>query len=457
MSRLLFTLQFKLVAGFTVVLALALAGVGLSVGYAAQRDADEFQDDVEKARAARVEQLVSSHMLDRRQPWPPGLQPFLEQAGNLYSWRIVVKDANGNIVADSHRLSGRFPSQGGRGYRLFQLKRRGERFGSLQVTYDEPPDMVPEPRSTVLASAFNRSLMWAGAAAAVMGLFLVWLVSRRVLAPVRSLSVAARRLGQGDLAQRVDTVGRDEIGELGRTFNSMATGLEQAERQRRNLMSDVAHELRTPLSNIQGYVEAVRDGLMEPDEATIASIHQQVLHLADLVEDLRVLALAEAGDLRLNIEPDSIHELLRRSVQSFRPRAETRNISIGLEVDPDLPHAMMDRTRVSQVVDNLLENAIRHTPDGGHVEITAELGRPSTARVTVADSGEGIPPDDLPNVFDRFYRADPSRARATGGAGLGLTIAKQLVEVHGGTMHVESVPGEGSRFVFELPLAEQNS
>jgi signal transduction histidine kinase len=451
MSRLLFSLQFKLVVGFTLVLTLALAGVGLSVGYAAQREADAFQDEVEAARAARMEKAVSRAMANEQRS--ANMQRFLEQAGGLYGWRIVVRDWEGRLVADSHGLSGRLIPNRLRESRWFPVRQAGEDVGWVQVSRDEPPDIAPEPRSSVLASAFNRSLLWTGGVAAALGVVFVWFFSRRVLAPVRTLSVAAGRLGEGDLAHRVETRGRDEIGELGHTFNTMASGLEQAEHQRRNLMSDVAHELRTPLSNIQGYVEAVRDRVIEPDDDTIDSIHQQVLHLTDLVEDVRVLALAEAGDLRLEIEPGSLDDVLRRSVESFRPRAEARKIELALDTVTDLPDTMMDRTRVSQVVTNLLENAIRHTPEDGTVTLTAEHGSAGAARITVADTGEGIAPDDLPSVFDRFYRADPSRARATGGVGLGLTIAKQLVEAHGGTISVDSEPGIGTRFAFELPLA----
>ena len=314
------------------------------------------------------------------------------------------------------------------------------------------PLEVPEPSVSILASALNRSLLWTGLAAGLAGVLLVSLLSRRVLAPTRSLSSAASLLGQGDLSQRVSTQGRDEIADLGRTFNSMAEDLEQAEQQRRSLMADVAHELRTPLSNIQGYLEAVRDGLMQPDNRTIDTIHQQVLHLTFLVEDLRLLALADAGALRLDRDPDSLEQALSKSIEAVQPRAESRGISISMDIPPDFPLVEMDRTRIAQVVGNLLENAISHTPEGGLVSVTAEVTTNGWARVSVADTGTGIPADDLPLVFERFYRVDPSRTRSTGGAGLGLTIAKQLVEAHGGSIHAESEPGKGSRFVFELPL-----
>ena len=451
MSRLLFGLQFRLVVGFTLVMTLALAGVGLSVGYAAKREADAFQEKVEAVRVARMENVVSKLLANKISP--AGVQSAVDDAGQLYGWRIVLRDREGRLVADSHGLSGRLVPGKVRGYRWVHLKKQGEDLGWAQVSRDEPPVIAPEPRSSLLVAAFNQSLLWSGAVAAAVGVVLMWLLSRRILSPVRTLSVAAGRVGQGDLSQRVQVAGRDEIGELGRTFNSMAGRLQQAERQRRNLMSDVAHELRTPLSNIQGYVEAIRDGLIEPTSETLESVHKQVLHLADLVEDLRVLALAEAGDLRLRIEAHAVGDVLREAVEPFRPRAQARNIELSTSVKPGLPYAAMDRTRISQVVSNLLENAIRHTPQGGSVTLTAGRGGPGMVRITVADTGEGIPPEDLPSLFDRFYRADPSRARATGGVGLGLTIARQLVEAHGGTISVRSEPGEGATFAFELPYA----
>jgi two-component system sensor histidine kinase BaeS len=285
----------------------------------------------------------------------------------------------------------------------------------------------------------------------------VSLISGNVLAPVSALNAAARRLGGGDLSQRVPAPSRDEVGQLGRTFNSMAEGLENAERQRKNLVADVSHELRTPLSNIQGYIEAIRDGVLEPDEATMGTIHEQVLHLARLVEDLRLLAQTEAEDFQLAIEPDSLYEVVGRSVEAFRARAESRGIALKLEGTSVMAMIALDRTRIAQVVGNLLENAVRHTPSGGEVAVSVGAERGSVATVTVADNGEGIPADELDHVFERFYRVDPSRARTTGGTGMGLTIAKKLVEAHGGAIRVESTVGAGSRFVFELPLTRQNS
>ena len=450
MSSWLFSLQFRLIAAFALALALALSSVSLYVGYTAKQATNQFERDVEEARAARIEQMITQYYAASR-GWG-GLQPAIEQASSLYGVNIVVKDSSGNVIADSRAASGSNDAAAMEEKYSLPVLSRGREVGTVAMAPSVAPLEVPEPSVSILASALNRSLLWTGLAAGLAGVLLVSLLSRRVLAPARALGSAASLLGQGDLSQRVSTQGRDEIADLGRTFNSMAEDLEHAEQQRRSLMADVAHELRTPLSNIQGYLEAVRDGLMQPDNRTIDTIHQQVLHLTFLVEDLRLLALADAGALRLDREPDSLEQALNKSIEAVQPRAESRSVTLSLDIPPDFPLVEMDRTRIAQVVGNLLENAISHTPEGGLVSVTSEVTTNGWARVSVADTGAGIPADDLPLVFERFYRVDPSRTRSTGGAGLGLTIAKQLVEAHGGSIHAESEPGKGSRFVFELPL-----
>ena len=376
----------------------------------------------------------------------------------MYGWRIIVSDTQGHLVADSHqRTSGRDVT---RHARFFPVLSSGNEVGSVGVSPNDVLSGVPEPAASRIVGELNRSLLWTGLAAGAGGILLVSLLSGRVLASATNLSVAARRLGRGDLSQRVPASGRDEMSQLARTFNAMAEDLEKAEKQRRTLMADVAHELRTPLSNIQGYLEALRDGLLQPDPATMESIYEQVLHLARLVEDMRLLALAEAGALLLDKELDSLDDVLRRSIESFGPRAEAKGVALSLQVQPQFPLVYMDRTRIVQVVANLVENAIFHTPEGGEVTVAASVissGSERRARVSVADTGKGLTEEDLPLVFDRFYRVDPSRSRITGGVGLGLTIANQLVQAHGGTIAVESTPGQGARFVFELPLTRSSA
>lgn len=343
------------------------------------------------------------------------------------------------------------------------------------------PEPSGEPPVSLVTAAVKKWLFWAGLAAAAGGILLISLISRRILSPVQALSVAARRLGQGDLGQRVPASGPAEIRRLGDTFNTMAENLQTAEQQRRSLTADVAHELRTPLSNIQGYLDAVHDGLLQPDTATIATLRQQTAHLVALVEDLRLLALAEAGSLVLQLRPESLPDLLAASVEAFRPRADAKAVTLTLELADDLPQVSLDRTRIAQVVGNLLENAIFNTPAGGAVTISGSISEtnndtgneadgPAAVEIAVSDTGPGIAPPDAARVFERFYRVDPSRARATGGAGLGLTIARQLVQAHGGVIWVESAAAAtateagtetgaatGASFRFTLPLGRQDA
>ena len=477
MRNWFFSLQFRLIVSFALVLTLALAGVSAYVGLAADREAERLQTNTDEARARRI-----THTLERfysnNGGWR-GLQPMLERTGFVAGRDIVVMDADGNLVGNTSGspagdLKGLYV--GGPAPVVVDKKR----VGSVYVEKDiaalkrgmndkKPPPLwtkfanltdeqlrqyagsFEEPAVTHITDATNRSLILAGAGAGLIGLLLVSLISQRMLGSVRSLTAASRKMGAGDLSQRVPEGGRDEVGQLARTFNAMAGKLENAERQRRDMVADVAHELRTPLSNIQGYVEAVRDGVLEPDRATIGTIHQQVLYLADLVEDLRLLTETEADDFRLNREPGSLVETVRESVEGARAKAEASGVVLSVDLPAESPTIVFDRTRISQVVGNLLDNAVRHTPTGGTVTVSAAVGQ-SSASVTVADTGEGIPDDVLPFVFDRFYRVDPSRSRATGGAGLGLTIARKLVDAHGGSIRVESEAGRGTSFTFDLPL-----
>jgi signal transduction histidine kinase len=299
--------------------------------------------------------------------------------------------------------------------------------------------------------AVSSGLAWALAIGGVLAIGLILTLSRTVLRPVRDLTSAARRMERGDLSARVVTGARDEIGQLARSFNAMADALARQETLRRNLVSDVAHELRTPLTNLRCQLEALEDGLAQPDAATIRSLREETLLLARLVEDLQQLSLAEAGVLRLTLEPLAPADLVESALSASRPAAAIAGVSLASQV-AELPPVLADRERVAQVLRNLLTNALQHTPAGGSVTLEA---RPVDGAVefAVRDTGPGIPAEHLPLIFERFHRVDPSRARATGGAGLGLAIVRRLVEAHGGTVRVESEAGRGSIFAFTLPRA----
>jgi len=478
------SLHFRLILGFMLVLAVSLIGVSLYVRYATEREIERFTSDVEEARAQRIQNIVTRYY-DANEGLS-GIRPILDQAGWLYNWNIDLTDPDGNIVAisgapistvtlasptaeqgfgrrDQAGRAGVFPGfdirrspeYGVRFYKHFSKIRdhnKATDIASIAMGPGDLPGNIPEPPMSRVLAAVDTSLLFTGLVAGISGLLLVSLLSRRALLSVGVLSAAARQLGSGDLSHRVPKLGPHEIGELGQTFNSMADDLQRAERQRLNLMADVAHELRTPLSNIQGYVEAMRDGIMEPNEETLDSVHHQVLHLNHLVEDVKLLSLMDAGALRLNFEDDSVGDVLRESMGAFQTKARNKEIILRAEISEKLPLVRIDRARMRQIADNLTENAIRHTPERGEVVVRAEMLSKDQITVSIADTGEGIADDTIGTIFDRFRRADPSRTRATGGAGLGLSITKNLVEAHGGNIWVESKLGDGSKFMFTIPV-----
>jgi two-component system sensor histidine kinase BaeS len=274
---------------------------------------------------------------------------------------------------------------------------------------------------------------------------------RGIATPLAGVMSAADAVAEGDLSVRVPERHPGEFGRLAASFNHMVAELERADQRRRNLTADVAHELRTPLHIIQGNLEGVLDGVYEPTEAHLNATLDETRLLSRLVEDLRTLSLAEAGQLPLHLEAVDVDELLADVRTSFSGQAEAAGIEVCVEGTGGPLTLTADVGRLDQVLSNLMSNALRHTPSGGTIRLRAEpIG--GGVRIVVQDSGEGIPPEDLPYIFDRFWRGDRARTRGGGvGSGLGLAIARQLVRAHGGRIGVESILGEGSTFTLELP------
>lgn len=286
-----------------------------------------------------------------------------------------------------------------------------------------------------------------GAAAALGAL----LLSRTVLRPVRALTAASRGLGEGDLARRVPEAGKDEIAELGRSFNRMAGSLQASEERQRRMVGDIAHELRTPLANLRGYLEALRDEVLTADPELLDSLHEEVLLQQRIVDDLQDLALAEAGVLtyhRAGVDARVLAEACRTAHGAL---AAAAGVELSAAVPPVPVRLYGDPGRLRQALSNLVGNAVRHTAPGGSVRIEV-TERDGLARIAVRDTGSGIPAADLPHLFDRFWRADAARGRATGGSGLGLSIARQIVADHQGGIEVESEVGAGTVFTVALPV-----
>ncbi|MGQ9490098.1 MAG: sensor histidine kinase [Anaerolineae bacterium] len=440
------SLRFRLLVSTILVMLIA---VSVTAFFASRRTTGEFQRYVEVRNPIESRRLgfLLARAYARNRNWTE-IQSDIENLGQISGERIIIADPLGTIVAASdRRLIGRtvdpkWPPPSA------TIRMDGTVVGLLYI--GSAGDLPAE--QTAFLRAVNRSLLLGALIAGLVAVVVTFATSSRILRPVERLTEAARRMEKGDLSARVDIEAEDEIGQLAHAFNAMANSLAQQEQLRRNMVGDVAHELRTPLTNLRGYLEAVRDGLLAPDAALVENLYEETMLLSRLVADLQELAQAEAGQLKLLRAATALSGIIELAVAMFRPQAEAKGLTLEVALPDNLPLVDVDRERIGQVLRNLLTNALAYTPAGGQIVVTAEARR-TEVLVAVQDTGTGIPAEHLPYVFDRFYRADRARARQTGGAGLGLAIVKQLIQAHGGTVAVQSTPGQGSTFTFTLPIA----
>ena len=376
--------------------------------------------------------------------------------------RILLADKTGVIVSDSQNTFN------GKQFTQSDLKNGtvifigNDQVGTLLIT---PNDFAG---SGTLAGQFlasvNQSILVSAGIAGVMALLLGTILFFQITAPLRQLKNAAHAIASGDLTRRVDIRSHDEFGDLGQSFNHMADNLVKAEKQRHDMVADVAHELRTPLAVIRANLEGIRDDILPLDMQHINALYSESLLLNRLVDDLRLLSLAEAGELKMECSWIDLKQLVSQVLERMGPQANQKDIHFESEIQEDLPHMWGDADRLTQVLNNLLTNAMRYTPKGGTIRLSAGIS-PDEAdkiRIAITDMGSGIDPEILPNVFDRFYRADKSRTRSSGGSGLGLAIVKQLVEAHGGNVAAESPifygedqRGFGTKLTFTLPITRK--
>ncbi|MBN2147633.1 MAG: HAMP domain-containing protein [Anaerolineales bacterium] len=317
------------------------------------------------------------------------------------------------------------------------------------LSLDAPDSSKP---GALLVSGLLRFLV----SVTVIGIIVGVISSRGLTAPLNKLVDAAKAVGAKNLSRRVEVQGSEEIRAVAQAFNEMTADLEKAETMRSNLLNDVAHELRTPITVIQGSLRAILDDVYDLDKAEIARLYDQTRHLSRLVDDLRELAQAEANQLPLNLVPMEVVPWVQETVVDFRPISAEKDIRVEVEILAKNPIIQADQARLTQCLHNLLNNALQHTPPGGIITVLVEQ-RDNVIFLRVQDNGEGIETEHIPSIFDRFYRADPMRARKTGGAGLGLAITRAIVVAHNGKIDVHSDgPGKGSTFTIQLPILERS-
>ncbi|HWW61634.1 MAG TPA: ATP-binding protein [Thermoanaerobaculia bacterium] len=436
------SLRWRLLIAVAIVIVAVIATAGIFSSLTVKKEFDRFLVAQRTGGERESARLVLEHY-GRTRSWR-GVAPVLEEIWKTHRMQsVIVDDRKRVVIAYPPRLASYRITIGERdeieltrrsGGTIEALVLHGARFriGDGMLFLLPPGDALPDLRRSFRGSV-DRWLLAGLAIAALAALAIVVMISRRVFAPVEALTAGARALASGKLDARVAVRGDDEIGELASAFNAMAESVERNERARRNLTSDVAHELRTPLTNIRCQIEAVQDGLAQPDAKLFASLAEEAAMLHRLIEDLQQLSIAESGHLRLEKTDVVLRDAVERAVG-------------GLNVQIDVPADMVvhaDALRLVQVVRNLVVNALTHAR-------TTVIVRARDGELRVIDDGPGVPPEHAQRIFDRFHRADPSRSRTTGGAGLGLAIAKQLVELHGGTLRLENRPGEGATFVVTL-------
>lgn len=335
------------------------------------------------------------------------------------------------------------------------LARHAERMRQM-LNMMEGSQVLVEDLNESFAMAVNQILLIAAAAALLAAVIVSTFVTRRLVRPIQRMRDASRRIAAGEYDERVEEPSEDELGALARSFNQMAQTLEETEERRRKLVGDVAHELRTPLANIRSVMEGLMDGVLPPDPSTFHQVEREVTRLQRLVQDLEALSRAEAGQMLLEREVVDPSRFIEDAATRLRSQYEDKGVELVIRLPEQRPAVSADKWRMTQVMLNLLGNALQYTPQGGQVTVTVERDQDQII-VRVADTGIGMAPEHLPHVFERFYRVDKSRSRTGGGSGIGLTIARHLVEAHGGQLWAESAgPGQGSTFTFTLPTTGGN-
>ena len=445
------SLRSKLILAFLLV---SLVVIAVVIVFARWNTSTEFRQYVFNRNQENFVSVLARYYAQEEswagvhQVFPRGPMPFgMMQAQQMPVGEIVLIDAGYKVLI------------GGRGYHLGQQVTPDEVRGALPVSYeDEVVGYVvlkrdafrEQPIESEFLRRLSKSLLLGSVAVIALALILGFILARSLTRPLGQLTEATRRVASGDLDVKVDVTSQDELGELALAFNRMNERLAQSRDARRQMTADIAHELRTPVSVILGYADGLKEKVIPPSQETFDLIQEQAEQLEHLIEDLRILTQAEAGELSLDFAATDPLPLVERTMAAFEHQAARQDISLRMETEEEIPVIMIDPDRLRQVLSNLISNALQSTQAGG--QITTKLAADeSRVFISVIDTGPGIAPEDIDRIFQRFFRLDPSRSRDTGGSGLGLSIARSLVERQGGQIEVESEVGQGACFTISFP------
>lgn len=463
------SLAGKLTLSFLLVGVLGVLLFALLVGQRTRSEFDRFL--IHRDQAILTDALTDYYEI--HESWAGVRELLLAPPLNLYSRDILLLDAAGIVERGnrSYTTGERIDPQSLPEIEPIQIDAQivgyvawpSPGMGAVRMgaggPRGEPPVLIAANRGirAAIEQAFWERVVWAAVASGIItiliALLLGWLLARTLTAPVRELTTATQAMAAGDLNQRVEVHTQDEMGVLAQSFNQMSADLARASQLRKQMTADLAHDLRTPLTILRGYLEGLKEERLAGTSSIYTLMHEEVLHLQRLVEDLRMLSLADAGELPLNRRMVDPAALLERTGLLYFVAAEQQGVQLRVEAAETLPSISVDTDRFTQVLNNLVSNALRHTKQGEIV--LSAWATDSHVYLSIHDSGSGIAGEDLPFIFDRFYRSDKSRQRMGDGdsSGLGLAIAKAIVEMHGGTIQVDSTLGEGTIFTVILPIS----
>lgn len=462
----------KLALSFILVTLVAVLAAYFLINFAIEKGFKGYFNEKEQLQYEKIGQSIALLYRDKA-----GFSAQLEMAVQHFSMMnevdIQVVDARGRVIAQSPGLTsslnnympmmqehmGNLPSSSLIHTQNLVLGKTTEvpiiahnkKVATVLVTPLIKPGELDEDQR--FKASINSSLILGGLVATLVALGLSFFISTRMTKPLSLMTVSAKKMEQGDLNHRIEVKGQDEISQLGEAFNHLSMALARQEKLRKNLTADIAHELRTPLTTLRTHLEAILDGVMPLSKENLQSMHEEILRLTRLVDDLGKLAEAESGALKLNLIEEDIHTLIKKVVTNMLPLFQEKGVKLVRELNANQNLLKIDKDKIQQVLLNLLSNALKFTPTGGEVKV-ATTTKADRFIIIVKDTGIGISKKEQGLIFERFYRVDKSRSRATGGSGIGLTVAKQMVRMHGGDIKVQSRLGQGSEFTISLPFKQ---